>query len=63
MTEQELAAAVKAWRGSVSAKLAARELGLPERTLNFIEQGRGFRYPELLLRALKAAPATSKDNQ
>lgn len=59
MTNDDLAAAVKAWRGRLPAREAAIELGIPKRTLDGIEQGRGFRYPELLLRAM-AYPAPSK---
>jgi sugar (pentulose or hexulose) kinase len=49
MTENErLADAVKKWRGDLSAQKAADILGIPVRTLNGIEQGRGFRYAQLL---------------
>lgn len=52
---QELALIVKAWRGDVSLAKAAPFLGLPRRTLEGIEQGRGFRYPDLLMIAMKAS--------
>lgn len=54
---QELAHAVKAWRGRTPVREAAKVLGLPQRTLEGIEQGRGFRYPELLKNALERLPA------
>ena len=57
---EELAALVKTWRGDLSAREAAQILGLPKSTLDFVEQGRGFRYPELLKRALAASPARGK---
>ena len=50
----ELASAVKNWRGSMSGKAAASALGISFRTLEGIEQGRGFRYPRLLMLALSA---------
>lgn len=51
----ELARAVKNWRGSMSGKAAASALGLSYRTLEGVEQGRGFRYPRLLILAIKSA--------
>jgi hypothetical protein len=50
----ELAKIVKEWRGKNSAQAAAHALGLPVRTLNGIEQGRGFRYPRLLIAAMES---------
>lgn len=50
----ELAAAVKAWRGDLPLSRAAQLLGIPKRTLEGIEQGRGFRYPRLVYLALAA---------
>lgn len=50
-TESEktaLAAAVRKWRAGRPMKEAAEFLGMPWRTLEGIEQGRGFRYPALL---------------
>jgi hypothetical protein len=58
---QELALAVKTWRGQVPVRAAAAALGLPQRTLEGIEQGRGFRYPELLKNALAALPAPENE--
>lgn len=52
-----LAEAVKAWRearGS-SAAAAAELLGLPQRTLEGIEQGRPFRYEKMLRLAMQAS--------
>ena len=55
----ELAALVKAWRGKVTAREAAGVLGISPRTLNGVEQGRGFNYPTLLRIAMEAVdPAT-----
>lgn len=48
----ELARLVKLWKGERSTRAAAADLGLPTRTLEGIEQGRGFRYPRLLIRAM-----------
>jgi hypothetical protein len=45
----ELAEAVRAWRGGRPIREAAAELGISWRTLQGIEQGRGFNYPKLLL--------------
>lgn len=53
----DLAKLVKAWRGDVPAVRAADALGLSARTLEGIEQGRGFRYPRLLVIAMRATPA------
>jgi DNA-binding XRE family transcriptional regulator len=51
-----LAVAVKAWRAErgISAAAAAELLGLPQRTLEGIEQGRPFRYEKMLRLAMKA---------
>lgn len=51
-----LAETVKMWRAEqgLSAAGAADVLGLPQRTLEGIEQGRPFRYEKLLRLALKA---------
>ncbi|MDX0262944.1 hypothetical protein GOC60_17330 [Sinorhizobium meliloti] len=61
MTETDLSAAdlakkIKEWRGKMPAHEAARQLGIPKRTLDGIEQGRGFRYPRLLQIAMAANP-------
>jgi len=50
-----LAARVKAWRGdNLPARDAAKLFGIPKRTWDNIEQGRGFPYPKLLEIALEA---------
>ncbi|MDX0589155.1 hypothetical protein [Sinorhizobium medicae] len=55
LTPEALAKAVREWRGdNLSSPAAARLLGLPPRTLEGIEQGRGFRYPKTLLLAMQA---------
>jgi hypothetical protein len=53
MTNDELADKVKEWRGKIPARLAAEALGIPKRTFDNIEQGRGFPYPQLLLTGMK----------
>lgn len=56
MTTEEkraLADAIREWRGSAPASAAAKALGIPLRTLQGIEQGRGFSFSQLLLHALK----------
>jgi transcriptional regulator with XRE-family HTH domain len=56
ITPKQLAAAVKAWRErrQYTAEQAAEVLGMPVRTLNGIEQGRGFRYVKMLILAIGA---------
>ncbi len=54
MTEKALADELRAWRRSHTVGQAAACLGVPLRTLNGIEQGRGFRYEQLLRLAMKA---------
>lgn len=51
---KELAAVVKAWRRDMPVSRAAQLLGMPARTLEGIEQGRGFRYSRLLILAILA---------
>ena len=53
----ELAVTVKKWRGDIPVSRAAQLLGIPQRTLEGVEQGRGFRYPQLLILALQAFKA------
>lgn len=61
MDEREkLAMEVKAWRAKAgfTAEAAAKLLGIPKRTFEGIEQGRGFPYPVLLRIAIESkAPA------
>lgn len=54
--EATLAEIVKAWRAKagIPVSRASRVLGIPERTINGIEQGREFRYAKLLILALTA---------
>lgn len=49
----ELAAALRGWRGRMRLPDVARMLGVPVKTLEHVEQGRGFRYPRLLLLAMR----------
>ncbi|ESX80659.1 helix-turn-helix domain-containing protein [Mesorhizobium sp. M0142] len=53
---EKLAREVKAWRakGGFTAESAANVLGIPKRTLEGIEQGRGFPYPVLLRVAIES---------
>lgn len=53
----ELAAQAKAWRGreGLTQVAAAEALGIPTRTWQHLEQGRGFPYPKLLQIVFKAA--------
>lgn len=56
MNEREkLAQEVKAWRTQegFTAEAAAKVLGIPKRTFEGIEQGRGFPYPVLLRVAME----------
>lgn len=50
-----LALALRAWRDKhgLSVPQAVEILGVPQSTLEKIEQGTGFRYPQLLMLALK----------
>ncbi|WP_352545783.1 helix-turn-helix transcriptional regulator [Mesorhizobium sp. M0006] len=59
---EELSREVKAWRArqGFTAESAAKLLGIPKRTYEGIEQGRGFPYP-LLLRLAMHIPALSPD--
>jgi len=52
-TNQELAEVLKEWRGKVPAWKAADQLGIPVRTLQGVELGRGFPYPILLQTFMK----------
>lgn len=59
--KRQLADEVRRWRGSVPVPAAARVLGISERTLEGIEQGRGFNYPTLLRHALKTLEVSHGD--
>ncbi|NKK88737.1 XRE family transcriptional regulator [Rhizobium leguminosarum bv. viciae] len=50
----DLAKALRTWRGDMTMKQAAELIGIPARTLEGIEQGRGFSYPQMLKIAMKA---------
>lgn len=53
MTPDELAAVVKAWRGSTSQREAAEFLRMNQRTFENLEQGRKrFVHPALLVTAM-----------
>lgn len=56
----ELANLVKTWRGEHSVRAAADMLGVPARTLEGVEQGRGFRYAKMLALALRAFEADAQ---
>ncbi|WP_245485888.1 MULTISPECIES: helix-turn-helix domain-containing protein [unclassified Mesorhizobium] len=53
---EKIAQEVKAWRakGGFTAEAAAKVLGIPRRTFEGIEQGRGFPYPVLLRVAIES---------
>lgn len=53
---QQTAQLVRDWRTSagLTAPRAAEILGIPRRTYENIEQGRGFPYPQLLALAIQA---------
>jgi len=53
---EKLAQEVKAWRAKegFTAEAAAKALGIPRRTFEGIEQGRGFPYPLLLRIAMES---------
>jgi DNA-binding XRE family transcriptional regulator len=53
---EKLAQEVKAWRANegLTAEAAAKALGIPRRTFEGIEQGRGFPYPLLLRIAMES---------
>lgn len=56
LTPEGLAKAVRQWRGDkLPISAAARLLGIRPSILEAIEQGRGFRYPKMLLLAMQAA--------
>ncbi|MBZ9763306.1 helix-turn-helix domain-containing protein [Mesorhizobium sp. CA8] len=66
MSENEkLAQDVKAWRAKegFTAEAAARALGIPKRTFEGIEQGRGFPYPLLLRIAMESNALSLKAMQ
>lgn len=60
MTKEDLAAAVRAWRGNTTQRKAAEQLGISQRTLEGVEQGRGIAHPSLLLLALKSVKPEKK---
>ncbi|MER8593557.1 MULTISPECIES: helix-turn-helix domain-containing protein [unclassified Mesorhizobium] len=53
---EKLAQEVKIWRAKAgfTAEAAAKVLGIPKRTFEGIEQGRGFPYPLLLRVAMES---------
>jgi hypothetical protein len=53
MDNQELADYVREFRGPRSRKQIANLLGMPARTLEAVENGRGFRYPRMLVNAIQ----------
>jgi hypothetical protein len=57
---EHLAYDVKEWRGKVPARVAAELLGMRKRTLDGIEQGRGFTYEKLLRIAMKTISLEEK---
>ena len=66
---EELASQLKSWRkdaGLNSTKAAEAVLGVPWRTLDGIEQGRGFAYAKLLvlgIQAFRSTPDRQEDQE
>ncbi|MER9017713.1 helix-turn-helix domain-containing protein [Mesorhizobium sp. M0664] len=58
---EKLAHEVKTWRAKAgfTAEAAAKVLGIPKRTFEGIEQGRGFPYPLLLRVAMESKSPSS----
>jgi DNA-binding XRE family transcriptional regulator len=52
--KEELAKALRTWRGDLTMKDAAALIGIPWRTYEGIEAGRGFSYPRMLKIAMDA---------
>ena len=61
---EKLAQDVKAWRAKegFTAEAAAKVLGIPKRTFEGIEQGRGFPYPVLLRVAIESKALSLRAN-
>lgn len=53
--DEQLAETLKAWRAAagINTQRAGELLGIPARTVEYVEAGRGFRYPKLLAIALQ----------
>jgi hypothetical protein len=65
MTDGEraaLAAEIMKWRGTTPLARASQRLGVPLRTMQGIEQGRGFPYPSLLRLAMAKVGALDNGN-
>lgn len=60
--KRALAAEFKAWRAGTPLADVARWLGMSKRTLEGIEQGRGFAYPALLRLAMNAMDGGANGN-
>ena len=53
VSPEELATVFRSWRGKTRIDTVATMLGVSAHTLRHIEKGRGFRYPRLLLTAMR----------
>jgi hypothetical protein len=65
MTDDEraaLASELKAWRGETPQTKAAAKLDIPLRTLQGVEQRRGFAYPDLLRLAMRQIGGLTNGN-
>lgn len=62
MKDPKLQKTLKAFRmnNELSQEAAAHLLGIPVRTIEYVESGRGFRYPKTLLLAMRAVELTLK---
>ncbi len=58
---ENLALLLREWRAEkgLNTKKAGEVLGIPHRTVEYIEGGRGFKYPELLRLALQQVAEAS----
>ena len=54
---------VRKWRGDIPARVAAPQLGIPVRTWQNIEAGRGFPYPDLLRLAMQTKVCQPEPDQ
>ena len=59
---ERLAAELKSLRGEQSLASIAPKIGIPLRTLQGIEQGRGFKYPLLMRLAMQQIEGASDGN-
>ena len=61
--DDKLADDFREWRGSARMSDIGKKLGVPHRTLEGVEQGRGFRYPDLLRIAMGVVVADEDEEE